>query len=95
MSAVGPWHEPMFDVAVRKHAVNNSALPQLETMQMKYALCWSNLWDGIQEDMAQATVQVYCLWDYMLYNVDPNIGLHQYKADYRVLTDTSLKARLQ
>ena len=36
MSAVGPWHEPMVDVAVRDHAVNDSALPQLETMQMKY-----------------------------------------------------------
>ena len=36
MSAVGPWHEPMIDVAVREHAVNDSALPQSETMQMKY-----------------------------------------------------------
>ena len=36
LSAVGPWHEPMIDVAVREHVVNDSALPQLETMQMKY-----------------------------------------------------------
>ena len=26
----------MIEVAVRKHVVNDSALPQLETMQMKY-----------------------------------------------------------
>ena len=26
----------MIDVAMREHAVNDSALPQLETMQMKY-----------------------------------------------------------
>ena len=36
LSAVGLWHKPMVDVAVRDHAVNDSALPQLETMQMKY-----------------------------------------------------------
>ena len=28
--------EPMIDVAVREHAVNDSALPQSETMQMTY-----------------------------------------------------------
>ena len=33
---MGPWHEPMIEVAVREHVVNDSALPQLETMQMKY-----------------------------------------------------------
>ena len=33
---MGPWHEPMIDVAVREHAVNDSALPQSETMQMTY-----------------------------------------------------------
>ena len=36
MSAVVLWHEPMVDLVVRDHAVNDSALPQLETMQMKY-----------------------------------------------------------
>ena len=33
---MGPWHEPMIEVAVREHVMNDSALPQLETMQMKY-----------------------------------------------------------
>ena len=33
---MGPWHEPMIEVAVREHVVNDSALPQLETMQMRY-----------------------------------------------------------
>ena len=28
--------EPMVDVAMRKHAVNDSATPQSETMQMTY-----------------------------------------------------------
>ena len=32
VQAVGAWHEPIIDVAVREHAVNDSALPQLETM---------------------------------------------------------------
>ena len=36
MSAVGPWQEPMVDVVVRDHMVNDSALPQFETMQMRY-----------------------------------------------------------
>ena len=36
LSAVGPWQEPMVDVVVRDHAVNDSALPQFETMQMRY-----------------------------------------------------------
>ena len=35
MSAVGPWQEPMVDVVVRDHEVNDSALPQFETMQMR------------------------------------------------------------
>ena len=33
---MGSWQEPMVDVAVRDHAVNDSALPQSETMQMRY-----------------------------------------------------------
>ena len=32
---MGPWQEPMVDVVVRNHAVNDSALPQFETMQMR------------------------------------------------------------
>ena len=28
--------EPVIDVAMREHAVNDSALPQLKTMQMTY-----------------------------------------------------------
>ena len=38
MSAVGPWQEPMVDVVVRDHVVNDSALPQFETMQMRYRI---------------------------------------------------------
>ena len=33
---MGPWQEPLVDVVVRNHAVNDSALPQSETMQMRY-----------------------------------------------------------
>ena len=35
LSAVGPWHKSMVDLVVRDHAVNDSALPQIETMQMR------------------------------------------------------------
>ena len=35
VSVVGPWHKPMVDLVVRDHAVNDSALPQIETMQMR------------------------------------------------------------
>ena len=32
---MGPWQEPLVDIVVRDHAVNDSALPQLEAMQMR------------------------------------------------------------
>ena len=35
---MGPWQEPMVDVVVHDHAVNDSALPQPETMQMTYCV---------------------------------------------------------
>ena len=35
VSALGRWQEPMVDVVVRNRAVNDSALPQFETMQMR------------------------------------------------------------
>ena len=41
LSAVGPWQEPLADVVVRDHAVNDSALPQLEEMQMRYRVTCS------------------------------------------------------
>ena len=33
---MGLWQEPLVDVIVRNHAVNDSALPQFEMMQMRY-----------------------------------------------------------
>ena len=41
LSAVGPWQEPLVDVVVRNHAVNDSALPQFEMMQMRYRVTHS------------------------------------------------------
>ena len=35
---MGPWQEPMVDVVVRDHTVNDSALPQFETIQMRYCI---------------------------------------------------------
>ena len=34
---MGPWQEPMADVVLRDHAVNDSAPPQIETMQRTIA----------------------------------------------------------
>ena len=34
LSAVGPWQESLVNVVVCDHAVNDSALPQFEMMQM-------------------------------------------------------------
>ena len=33
---MGQWQEPMVDVVVRNHTVNDSVLLQFETMQMRY-----------------------------------------------------------
>ena len=35
---MGLWQEPLVDVVVRNHAVNDSALPQFEMMQMRYCV---------------------------------------------------------
>ena len=66
----------MVDVAMREHAVNDSATPQSETMQMTYHVtrCIEAIYGTIsKKDMAQATVQVYCLWYCKVYHVDSSI----------------------
>ena len=76
MSAVGPWQEPLVDIVVRDHVVTDSAVPQFETMQMRCCVMRSVeaiYRENIQREMAQTTVQVYCLWYCMLYHVDPSI----------------------
>ena len=76
LSAVGPWQRAYgwgCDAQARDEWFCIVSIWGDADDVSRHALYWSNLWNNIQKDTAQATVQVYCLWYCKVYHVDSSI----------------------
>ena len=71
---MGPWQEDLVADAVCQYALNESASPQPEMLQMKYHVTRRSVeaiyLEVCKKDTPPATVQVYCLWYCIVYRVD-------------------------